>query len=126
MLCQFCFRDAEVINGIQTTMCEMHSCELDDVYEICQEAAYYGLSRRMLQEIRDNEEEEVEELAPTLPIPTTFPKSIKVADECSICSDTVCRVVLGCQHTVCVSCVQKIVTCPLCRHTIDIHLVKSV
>ena len=59
-------------------------------------------------------------------IPTTFPKSIKVADECCICSETVCRVVLGCQHTVCVSCIQKINSCPLCRHTIDMDLVKSV
>ena len=60
--------------------------------------------------------------APTL----VFPKNIEISDECSICLETDSRLVLGCRHTVCVPCIQKIKTCPICRHEIQLDLVKSV
>ena len=64
-------------------------------------------------------------IAPPTPI-LVFPKNIEIASECSICIQTDSRLVLGCRHTVCVSCIQKIKTCPICRHEIQLDLVKSV
>ena len=55
-----------------------------------------------------------------------FPKNIEIADECPICLGTAFRLVLGCRHTVCTPCIQKIKICPICRHEIQLDLVKSV
>ena len=57
--------------------------------------------------------------------PTVFPKAIPPEKECSICFSTESRVILGCQHTVCTTCVRKINTCPICRHDIQFDLVRS-
>jgi hypothetical protein len=59
-------------------------------------------------------------------VPDTFPLEIEPEKECPVCNSEENLLLLGCQHTVCDSCIRKLPNknCPTCRERISMKLVK--
>lgn len=60
------------------------------------------------------------------PVPDTFPLEIDTDPQCPVCECEENLLRLGCQHTICDSCIRKIEvkSCPTCREHISMKLVK--
>ena len=63
---------------------------------------------------------------PDEPVPDTFPLEIDADPQCPVCECEENLLRLGCQHTICDSCIRKIEvkSCPTCREHISMKLVK--
>ena len=65
--------------------------------------------------------------APTVPPFDQIPQAIEISKECNVCRENVHLILLPCQHTVCHECLSKIEgKCPVCRHEIDMKLMKKI
>ena len=63
--------------------------------------------------------------APTRP--AVFPSDIEVKRECPVCLGGDDLLVLGCRHTICEGCLDRVsATCSICRIVVDMALVKRV